>query len=316
MSDNPSPLVSVIIPVYNVEKYLGECVDSILAQTYPNIEIILVDDGCKDASGKICDEYAAMHPEKIRVIHKTNGGVSSARNAGIEIAKGNFIGFIDSDDTIKPEMYAEMVEASFSNNAPIVVSGFLPWNVNSETSPEKNKAKIEGFVGSGAQVACRCLDYKLNISACTRLFSRSAIGDTRFRDIRHNEDLTFILEVHLKNHKVCVLPKAYYYYRPVLDSASHSFKDSFFDIFANLDYLNSIIPQDAPEVRKSFERYKLYTHIFSALRIVRFRKNKQYKKWLRKNRRYILSRWVDLLFDPEISLRWRVKAAAGFIHLP
>ena len=95
------PLITVIIPIYKVEKYLPKCLDSVLAQTYSNLEIILVDDGSPDNCGAICDEYAARD-SRIRVIHKENGGLSSARNSGIDICRGKYISFIDSDDFVSP----------------------------------------------------------------------------------------------------------------------------------------------------------------------------------------------------------------------
>ena len=101
------PLISVIVPVYNVAAWLPRCVDSILAQTYENLEILLVDDGSTDGSGNICEEYAKKDT-RIRVLHKENGGLSSARNAGLDAAAGAYIGFVDSDDWIAPEMYAEL----------------------------------------------------------------------------------------------------------------------------------------------------------------------------------------------------------------
>ena len=102
------PLISIVIPVYNVEQYLGECVDSVIAQTYREWEIILIDDGSTDSSGSICDGYAKKD-DRVRVVHQTNGGVSSARNAGIEAANGEYLMFVDSDDTIIPETLALMV---------------------------------------------------------------------------------------------------------------------------------------------------------------------------------------------------------------
>ena len=97
---NESPKISVILPVYNVEKYLRKCLDSVINQTYKNLEIILVNDGSTDNSGKICEEYA-LNDKRIKVIHKENGGISSARNAAIDIAKGQYITFIDSDDDVE-----------------------------------------------------------------------------------------------------------------------------------------------------------------------------------------------------------------------
>ena len=103
-------LISVIVPVYNVEQYLDRCVCSILNQTYQNLEIILVDDGATDSSGRMCDEYA-KRDERIKVVHKQNGGLSDARNAGLAAATGEYIGYVDSDDWIEPDMYEKMYEA-------------------------------------------------------------------------------------------------------------------------------------------------------------------------------------------------------------
>jgi len=117
-------LISVIVPVYKVEDYLSRCVDSILSQTYTNIEIILVDDGSPDRCGEICDRYA-QHDPRVRVIHKENGGLSDARNAGIEIAKGQYISFIDSDDWVHPEFLETLYQLILSTDSDIAASDFL-----------------------------------------------------------------------------------------------------------------------------------------------------------------------------------------------
>ena len=117
-----NPLISVIVPVYNVAEYLSRCVDSILAQSYENLQIILVDDGSTDDSGKICEEYAKKDA-RIQVIHQNNGGLSSARNAGLDLASGEYIGFVDSDDWIEPEMYAEMLARMEKYDAQLVCAG-------------------------------------------------------------------------------------------------------------------------------------------------------------------------------------------------
>lgn len=113
------PTVSVIVPVYNVEKYLARCVDSITSQTYENLDIILVDDGSTDNSGRICGEYAKKDT-RIRVIHQKNKGASAARNCGITAASGNYIGFIDSDDWIDKDMYELLVNTAIEHHADIV----------------------------------------------------------------------------------------------------------------------------------------------------------------------------------------------------
>ena len=117
-------LISVIVPVYNVEKYLKKCIDSIRAQTYSNIEIILIDDGSTDTSGSICDEYANNF-ENIKVFHKKNGGLMSAWKYGFEHALGEYIGFVDSDDWIEAEMYDKLLSALKSTKSDIAVAGLI-----------------------------------------------------------------------------------------------------------------------------------------------------------------------------------------------
>ncbi|WP_227166600.1 glycosyltransferase, partial [Enterococcus faecium] len=118
--------ISIIVPVYKVEKYLRKCVDSILAQTFTDFEVILVDDGSPDNSGKICDEYAEKD-NRVRVIHKENGGLSSARNAGIDVARGKYLGFVDSDDYIDEDMYEILYENLKIHDADISSVELIPF---------------------------------------------------------------------------------------------------------------------------------------------------------------------------------------------
>lgn len=116
------PKISVIIPVYKVEPYIRRCLNSVVNQTYRNLQIILVDDGSPDNCGAICDEYAAMD-ERIQVIHKSNGGLSSARNAGLALADGEYIGWVDSDDWIEPDMFEKLLQKAVAENADVVCCG-------------------------------------------------------------------------------------------------------------------------------------------------------------------------------------------------
>ncbi|MCR5655157.1 MAG: glycosyltransferase [Lachnospiraceae bacterium] len=118
-----TPDVSIVIPVYNTERYLARCVDSVLAQTLPSVEIILVDDGGSDGSVGMCDTYAASHPNKIRVIHKENGGLTSAWKAGSAIATGKYLGYVDSDDFIEPEMYERLFRRAEEEQADVACCG-------------------------------------------------------------------------------------------------------------------------------------------------------------------------------------------------
>ena len=131
------PKISIIIPVYNVEKYLKKCIDSVLAQTFTDFECILVDDGSWDNSPAICDEYAGKD-KRVKVIHKENGGVSSARNAGLDVAQGEWIGFVDSDDWIEHDMLEKMYMKAFSENYDMVWCDYYNYNQNSNEHIETN----------------------------------------------------------------------------------------------------------------------------------------------------------------------------------
>lgn len=133
-------LISIIVPVYNVEKYLERCLDSLLQQTYENIEIILVDDGSTDQSGLICDNYAKKHSH-IKVIHKENGGLSSARNTGLTIAQGNFVGFVDSDDWVTTDAYEFLYKLLTEADADLAISNFV--RCHSEKEGEQKKSETE-----------------------------------------------------------------------------------------------------------------------------------------------------------------------------
>ena len=116
------PLVSVVVPIFGIDRYLGICIESILDQTYKNLEIILVDDGSKDRCSEICDLYARKD-SRIKVIHKANGGLVSARKAGLETATGEYVGYVDGDDWIDPNFYASMAETILEYDSDIVVAG-------------------------------------------------------------------------------------------------------------------------------------------------------------------------------------------------
>lgn len=136
-----TPKISCIVPVYNVEKYLRRCVDSILNQTFTDFELILVDDGSLDNSPAICDEYA-VKDSRIKVIHKVNGGVSSARNVGLDVAKGEWICFVDSDDLIEADYMQKMYEAAINNNSDFIMCG-IQQIAGYETLKNNYKKKIK-----------------------------------------------------------------------------------------------------------------------------------------------------------------------------
>lgn len=204
-----SDLISVIIPVYNVENYLEKCVKSVIGQTYKNLEIILVDDGSKDNSGSMCDELAKLD-NRIKVIHKANGGLSDARNHGLQIAKGDYIGFVDSDDYIADDMFETMHKIITENNADISIVSFY----------EIYKDKVIGVRDSGNLEIMNKLeamkelliDRKIQSYAWNKLFKKELFSDLQFPTGKNFEDIATTLLLFEKSEKVVLLEEPKYYY--------------------------------------------------------------------------------------------------------
>ncbi len=200
-------LISVVVPVYKTEKYLTRCVDSILAQSYENIEIILVDDGSPDGCPKLCDELAATHTN-IRVIHKENGGLSSARNSGIEQARGEYLAFVDSDDFIEKDMLKRLHQMLTANGADLAMVDY------EEVTEEKKGDEIvacEELVYTGKDTEKAFLFHRIE-SVCVGLYTREAIGEYRFPIGKTSEDVPFNFAVFQKINRFVYAPEKRYYY--------------------------------------------------------------------------------------------------------
>lgn len=194
--------ISVIVPVYNVEKYLDKCVQSIVNQTYTNLEIILVDDGSSDNCPEICDTWAEKD-SRIKVIHKKNGGVSSARNAGLDTATGDYIGFIDSDDYPDKDMYSYLISL-FDQTVDIVRCTYRKVFENGQAEEIVNDGRI-AVKNSSDFLNDLLLDNSINSNCWCKLYRRSVIGNIRFpQNILIGEDHLFNYRV-IKNAKSIVL---------------------------------------------------------------------------------------------------------------
>ena len=202
-------MISVIVPVYKVEKYLERCVDSILAQNYRDLEIILVDDGSPDRCGGICDEYEKKD-SRVKVIHKQNGGLSDARNVGIEAAKGGFICFVDSDDFIEPEMLMTMYQLQQEQDADIVCCGICDRYENRNFLA---CSKSEIINCSGKKAFEYILEGKYCAgSACSKLIRRDIIKEHRFLVGKIYEDAFFLPQLMLSATKVSITMQPMYNY--------------------------------------------------------------------------------------------------------
>lgn len=205
--------LSIIVPVYKVEPYLRRCVDSILAQTFRDFEVILVDDGSPYNCGVVCDEYAAKD-ERVKVIHKANGGISSARNAGLDIAQGDYIGFVDSDDYIAPDMYETLLELSERTIADISAVGFTEvaetgdvirrWEGLAADRVYKRKDFICGFFP----------DYfwKIMPNVWNKIFRKTLFESIRFPVNRIYEDACIQLPLYDLCESIAVSERYCYFY--------------------------------------------------------------------------------------------------------
>ena len=204
-----TPMISIIVPIYKVEKYLSKCIDSILSQTFTDFELILVDDGSPDSCGKLCDEYA-LKDNRIKVIHKENGGLSDARNAGIKVAKGKYLGFVDSDDYIAPDMYELLYRLLTESNAEIAVCDAVL--VDEET--EANYTESTELYVLEREKALQEMIFKrlFAVNAWNKLYKRELFSNILYPKGMLYEDLATTYKLIDKTQRVVYTPAKKYAY--------------------------------------------------------------------------------------------------------
>lgn len=301
--------ISVIVPVYNKEEYLARCVKSLLSQTYENIEIILVNDGSTDNSGMLCDKLKS-EDARIRVIHKENGGLSSARNAGIAAATGAYIGFVDADDSVDDTMYEALLNGAKKHDADLVLSGskviggkmfetdgfYDTYHTFSEETVFETKDEIEqlalGILGAPPGVF---EDSQYGASVCKNIFKTSLLKDNNLQFLSErtygSEDLLFMIDFVLCAKKAVGVPGAFYNYYFISDSLSNTRKE---DGFKRIALLNETICKRLSE-EMPYDRYIFSAdrHLLSSARamaiqeVIYAQKNPGEKKYLKQRLRAI-----------------------------
>lgn len=208
---NSEILISVIVTAYNIENYLPRCLDSLLRQSYKSLEIIVVDDGSTDDTPGICDRYAGKH-ENITAIHRENGGPSAARNAGLKIAKGTYIGYVDGDDWVEPDMYRDMLKACLDKNAEIAICTYRQVGEGAEEIHPTGKVielsreeTLELYISGHEQ-------YHIYHSVWSKLFKREIIADIDFLEGRKSEDIMYSTMALVRASKCVFLDTPYYNY--------------------------------------------------------------------------------------------------------
>lgn len=260
-------LLSIIVPVYKVESYLPRCVDSILAQTVSDLELILVDDGSPDRCGAICDEYAARD-SRVRVIHKENGGLSSARNAGIDIARGQWLGFVDSDDWITPDCYEKLLSCARRRNVKLVCAG--RWDVSEKTvemtpglCPEKEETV------SGMELARRIFTWDhLDSAAWDKLYRAELFRDIRYPVGRVNEDVPVTYRLALKAGEAALCPERVYCYYHRQGSITYSrISEKTFHFSEHTRQVLSQCREEYPELEKEARYLNAWAQMFNLKRL-------------------------------------------------
>lgn len=263
-------LVTVIVPVYKVEKYLYKCVDSILAQTYTNLEIILVNDGSPDNCGDICDEYV-LKDSRIKVIHKENGGLSSARNAAIDVMSGDFVTFIDSDDYVDSHYVEKLYNALKDNNADISICAeeYILETINSDL--KSIGRPFEFFSGlkvmTCEQAIIYCLQQELfEAAAWAKLYKSSLFDEVRYPEGYAYEDQGTTYKTFLKSNIIVFISDRLYFYLQRGGSILHSNTNSkkYWDGMEMIERQCSEICEIFPNIKNiaCIRKIAMYFHVF------------------------------------------------------
>ena len=302
--------ISVIVPIYNVEKYLERCIESIINQTYKNLEIILVDDGSPDNCGNICERYA-QKDNRIIVIHKENGGLSDARNAGLKIATGEYISYIDSDDYIDNDMYEYMMKEMSKENADIAICGTKVDFENGITKLKENKEK-EILNAKEALIKLNSFS-SFDMAVWNKIYKRNIVSGIEFPIAKTSEDYFVMYQYFDRAKKIVVLPQAKYHYIQRENSISRGKKISH-------DYIEGSRAQQN-FIKRNYSEIEFVgntAYAFSYIAIYnRYIKNKQ--RLSRKNKKIFkkeVKKYItDINKNQYISIKKKIQANVFLINL-
>jgi len=284
-------LISIVVPIYNVEKYLKKCVQSILVQTYSHLEIILVDDESPDNCGKMCDTFQE-EDARVKVIHKKNGGLSDARNAGIELASGKYITFIDSDDTITFD-YIEVLYQSIQENHADISIGGLTVIYDTNAIIEKNTCD-ETILTSEETLEKILYDEGIDLCAVAKLYKRDLFDKIRFPVGRLYEDAATTYKVIDSAKRISVIHKRIYNYVIRRTSITNcSFNRKKMDLIFSTKEMCDFITLKYPNLEKACERRLMYAYLSTLSQLAssnESHKKEQYElmEYVRRNSKKVL----------------------------
>ena len=265
-------MISIIVPVYRAEEYLENCIESLLSQTYSDLEIILVDDGSPDASGRICDAYAAKD-SRVKVIHQENRGSAAARNAGLDAACGEYIGFVDADDAVDLHMYEELLRAIYEFDLAICGTCVIK---NGKGQAKHDLARYRAFDEDGLWTE---IFGNLNNAVWNKLYRADLIRDCRFPEgLCHNEDLLFHLSYLPRVHSGILIGRDLYYHyvRPGSVTKSACFAHTAFDEVKAKDMACEIVEKQYPALHQRAQYFCLIARMNLCRKLCYFGVQDQY----------------------------------------
>lgn len=303
------PLLTVIVPVYNILEYLPRCVHSITAQTYRNLEIILVDDGSTDGTGELCDKLAG-EDGRIRVFHKENGGSSSARNLGLDHANGEYVGFVDSDDYISPDMYENLWRGIAEYHVPIAQVGrdeidaqgnYLPNICEPPTEVERIAAK---------DFLRELLLHKGDCSFCTKLTRKDLFEEYRFPVGKLNEDFRLLVEMLTKAEGVVSLPgQSYHVFYRIGSNSRKADKEDFSRVYGdcvdNADMVTELVKERFPELEDVALRFNVFQRLEYLLHIPISQMTKDNRMY-REIVKYMRKHWWESVTNPILTKKNKI----------
>ena len=311
LSESSPALISVIVPIYRVEDYLHRCVSSILAQTYAHLEVILVDDGSDDRCGEICDEFDRTD-DRIRVVHKRNGGVSSARNAGLDVATGSYVAFIDGDDWVTPVYVSRLHEWITMADADVAICGMVKVR-NASDEPVREIAEDPAVQIVGPEEALRLMLYQREYdgSVWAKLFRAALFDNLRFPEgIVFAEDLCTIYRVFLRSGLTVRSSAREYYYLIRDDGAEGSpYNAGRLDCIAIVDEMVCAVVSVFPQLESAARCRRLSAYFSVLVRLP----TSEYRTSARPLRAAMRADRFNVLIDSDARLKLRLAAALSFL---
>lgn len=298
------PLITVIVPVYNVEKTLERCVNSIIAQSYTTLEIILVNDGSTDHSGEICDSYKRLD-KRIQVIHKRNGGLSSARNTGIDHASGTYMCFIDSDDWIHIDYVKTLYDLSIKYNADI--SSCECDMVSSEIVSLKKCTKEEALLSKSDFWKLCLTNHSVSVYAWNKLYRKELFVHIRYPEGQLYEDIVPMFELVKEASIFAVTHQKLYYYFDNFDSISKGFfriQDNAY--IENWNSIEKSCLKTFPELTTEFSHRIIFAH-FRLLNKLAITPSDEFIEYTNTYRQYLKNHFVQVIKDPYMDMRSKIQ---------